>query len=109
MNGIVKRALQTVAIGGFAFIAGGFMASPASAVMSASCNQRLIYCVENAAATFDCCMYQADGSTQGTLCQLREALTQNPKQTVTACAQTLNWSINSCDQSWSVCKLTNPK
>ncbi len=103
MKTIARRAMQVLAIGAFALIANGLAARPAGAVMQAGCDQPYVYCVEDSAAAFDCCMYQADPGTQGSLCGLRQALTRNSKLSPTICGTQLAGSISSCAISYGRC------
>jgi len=103
MKAIAKKAFQVLAIGGFALIANGLAARPAAALMSASCDQRYAYCVEDAASTFQCCMYQTDLKIQVPLCELHATLTQNPKLTAPICGSQLAGAIGGCATQYGLC------
>jgi hypothetical protein len=84
----------------------------------ASCNQKLVNCIEQATIDFDCCAYAADRTTAGLLSDYcsdaplaafgtAPGLTSRPTS-VPVCLLNFNVTTTFCNVRYAVCVATNP-
>ncbi len=99
---------------GLAAIALAPVANALETLRPATCNQKLVNCIDQATETFDCCAYAVDPTTDGLLSDYcSEAALAAPTApasptSVPACLLVFNATTTACNVAYAVCLVSNP-